>query len=98
MAMTPPRDDPGSHTHSTETTPASKTGSRRWLWLVLAGLIAVFAPTMVWLWGRWTLSVWHNAHGLMIIPVAAYFVREELRATRHLPTSSSAWGFAILVP
>ena len=96
--MTPPPDAPGSQTLSTETTPAGTTGSRRWLWLVLAGLIAVFAPTLVWLWGRWTLSVWHNAHGLLILPVAAYFVREELRATRHLPASSSAWGFAILVP
>jgi exosortase len=72
--------------------------SRLWLWLVLAGLVAVFAPTLVWLWGRWTLSVWHNAHGLLILPVVAYFVREELRALRHLPQSSSPWGFALLVP
>jgi exosortase len=65
---------------------------------VLAGLVAVFAPTLVWLWGRWTLSVWHNAHGLLILPVVGYFVREELIALRHLPRSSSAWGFALLVP
>jgi len=96
--MTPPRDEPGSNTESTQTTSSANRGSRLWLWLVLAGLIAVFAPTLVWLWGRWTLSVWHNAHGLLILPVAAYFVREELRETRHLPPSSSAWGFAILVP
>jgi len=72
--------------------------SRLALWLVLAGLLAVFAPTIVWLWGRWTLSVWHNAHGLLILPVVGYFVREELIALRHLPRSSSAWGFAILLP
>jgi exosortase len=63
-----------------------------------AGLVVLFAPTMVWLWGRWTLSVWHHAHGLLILPVVAYFVREELQGVRHLPVSSSAWGFAILVP
>jgi len=68
------------------------------LWLVGIGLVALFAPTLVWLWGRWTLSVWHHAHGLLIVPVVAYFVREELRAVRHLPVSSSAWGFVILVP
>lgn len=94
----PPRDDPGSQTATTAATSTGSSASRLWLWLVLIGLIAIFAPTMVWLWGRWTLSVWHNAHGLLILPVAAYFVREELRATRHLPPSSSAWGFAILVP
>jgi exosortase len=68
------------------------------LWLVLAGLLAVFAPTLVWLWGRWTMSVWHNAHGLLLVPVVAYFVREELLALRHLPRSSNPWGFAILLP
>ena len=68
------------------------------LWLVVAGLLAVFAPTLVWLWGRWTLSVWHNAHGLLLVPVVGYFVREELVALRHLPRSSNVWGFAILLP
>jgi exosortase len=72
--------------------------SRLALWLVLAGLLALFAPTLVWLWGRWTLSVWHNAHGLLILPIVGYFVREELIALRHLPRSSSPWGFAILLP
>jgi len=66
--------------------------------LVVIGLVALFAPTLVWLWGRWTLSVWHHAHGLLIPPVVAYFIREELQAVKHLPTSSSVWGFAILVP
>lgn len=68
------------------------------LWLVLAGMLAVFGPTVVWLWGRWTLSVWHNAHGLLLVPVVAYFVREELLALRHVPRSSNVWGFAILLP
>lgn len=66
--------------------------------LVVIGLAALFAPTLVWLWGRWTLSVWHHAHGLLIPPVVAYFIREELQSVKHLPTSSSAWGFAILIP
>lgn len=68
------------------------------LWLVGVELLLLFAPTLVWLWGRWTLSVWHHAHGLLIPPVVAYFIREELQGVKHLPASSSAWGFAILVP
>jgi exosortase len=72
--------------------------SRVALWLMLAGMVAVFAPTLIWLWGRWTMSVWNNAHGLLLVPVVAYFVREELVALRHLPRSSNPWGFAILVP
>ena len=79
------------------TTTAAKS-SPLTLWLVLAGILAVFAPTIIWLWGRWTMSVWHNAHGLLLVPVVAYFVREELLALRHLPRSSNAWGFAILLP
>lgn len=70
------------------------------LTLVLAAavLIALYAPTLIWLWERWTLSIWHHAHGLLIPPVVAYFVYLELKASRHLPVSASAWGFAIVVP
>jgi exosortase len=72
-------------------------GGRLTLWLAGVALIAVYAPTMAWLWERWTLSVWHNAHGLLIPPVVAYLVYLELRSTRA-PLSSSALGFAIVIP
>jgi exosortase len=58
----------------------------------------LFAPTVSWLFDRWTLSVWQHAHGLLIPPVVGYFVFENLRKLRHLPRSSSAWGFALLIP
>jgi exosortase len=61
-------------------------------------LVVLYAPTLVWLWERWTLSVWHHAHGLLIPPVVGYFVAQELRRLRDVPPSSSAWGFVILVP
>ena len=67
-------------------------------WIVLAELVLLYAPTLRWLFERWTMSVWHHAHGLLIPPVVAYFVREELRARAHLPRESSAWGFALLLP
>lgn len=68
------------------------------LWLLGIELLVLYIPTITWLWGRWTLSVWHNAHGLLIPPVVAYFVYQELKQRRNLPVSSSAWGFAFLVP
>jgi exosortase len=68
------------------------------LWLLGIELLILYVPTLIWLWGRWTLSVWHNAHGLLIPPVVAYFVYQELKKRPHLPTSSSPWGFVFLVP
>ncbi|MCP3871048.1 MAG: exosortase/archaeosortase family protein [Gammaproteobacteria bacterium] len=73
--------------------------SYRWiLWLVLLEFLVLFAPTMLWLWDRWTLDVWHNAHGILITLVVVYLVREELQRKKELPVSSSPWGFAFLVP
>jgi exosortase len=72
--------------------------SRVALWALAALVCVLYAPTVVWLWGRWTLSVWHNAHGLIIPFVVAYFIYQELRDKRHLPVGSSALGFAFLLP
>jgi exosortase len=66
--------------------------------LLLLELIALFAPTVAWLFDRWTLSVWHHAHGLLIPPVVGYFAYQELKPLRHRPRSSNAWGFLLLVP
>lgn len=68
------------------------------LWAVLIQLAVVYAPTVAWLFDRWTLSVWHHAHGLLIPPLVAYFVYQELDRVRALPPGASAWGFAFLVP
>ena len=74
----------------------------RWQHLALAVLsleVAIlYAPTIVWLFGRWTLSVWHNAHGLLVPPVVAYFAYQQLKPLAGRPRSASAWGFAFLVP
>ena len=72
---------------------------RYWLlWLVLGELVVLYAPTILWLWDRWTMSVWHHAHGLLILLVVVYLVWRELRERRSLPISSSPWGFVLLVP
>lgn len=96
-----------SNTHTGALRPAGKgenslhavAGGKKWvLWLVLVELVALYAPTMVWLWERWTLSVWQHAHGLLILPFVGYLVWQELRDKKHLPRDASPWGFAILVP
>ncbi|WP_396623716.1 exosortase/archaeosortase family protein [Luteitalea sp.] len=68
------------------------------LWLVLAAVVALYAPTLAWLWERWTMSVWHNAHGMLIPVVVAYFVRDELERFEGPPEEGSAWGFVWLIP
>jgi exosortase len=74
-------------------------GTRIWnrhaAWLLLFAVI--FAPTVYWLWQRWTMSVWHNTHGALIPFVVAYLVRDSLRRDRSREESSSAWGFLFLV-
>ena len=80
----------------------ARDAARPWhrlLIVVLAAELAVlFAPTVAWLFDRWTLSVWQHAHGLLIPPVVAYFAYQELRPLAGRPRTSSAWGFALLVP
>lgn len=72
--------------------------SRPWLVLVGLLLVAVYAPTLAFLWERWTKSVWHNAHGLLIPPVVAWAIWQEFKARRGLPWGASAWGFVFLLP
>jgi exosortase len=68
------------------------------LYLAVAELVLLYAPTIAWLFDRWTLSVWHHAHGLVIPPVVAYFVYRDLHPLAGTPRRASAWGFALLVP
>lgn len=61
-------------------------------------LIALYAPTVSWLIDRWTMSVWHNAHGMLIPFAVAYFAWQELKPLARVHSTSSAWGFAFLLP
>jgi exosortase len=65
------------------------------VWIALA--ILVFAPTIYWLWQRWTMSVWHNIHGMFVPFIVAYFILEELRSHPIVEAEQSAWGFLFLI-
>ncbi len=68
--------------------------------VALTGLLValVYAPTAAWLFERWTLSIWHNAHGALVLPVAAWLMWQELRPTWKAGPASSAWGWLFVVP
>jgi exosortase len=66
---------------------------------LLALLLAlVYGPTAVWLYGRWTMSVWNNAHGALVLPVALWLMWQELRPTWRSGPASSTLGWAFVVP
>jgi exosortase len=71
----------------------------RWLfWLVTLQFAILYAPTFLWLWDRWTMSVWQNGHGILVTSLVLYLIWGELQKLKSLPISSNPWGFAILIP
>ena len=72
----------------------------RWPLLLLIGVefALLFAPTVAWLIDRWTLSVWHNAHGMFVPPITLWLAWTELKGRPDLPVEGSRWGFAVLLP
>jgi exosortase len=77
---------------------ARDTTRNAWLLATATLLALVYLPTVRWLIDRWTMSVWHNAHGMFIPFLVAYFAHYELGRTRTAPTSGSALGFLFVVP
>jgi exosortase len=68
------------------------------LGLLLVELVVLYAPTVAFLWERWTMSVWHNAHGALVPPIVAYLIYRELKGFKGSPVRGSAWGFVLLLP
>lgn len=68
------------------------------LTLVLVLSFALYAPTIGWLFERWTMSVWHHAHGLFVPPIVGYLVWQRLRRFRDFPKEASSLGFVFLIP
>ena len=68
------------------------------VWLAVAALAAIFAPTGRWLYESWTASIWQNAHGILIPVVMGYMIYAILRRDDDPTPRHSAWGFAFLVP
>ena len=69
---------------------------------LVAGIVVllalVYGPTAAWLVDRWTMSIWHNAHGALVLPVAFWLMWQELKPTWRLGPASSAAGWFFVVP
>ena len=69
---------------------------------LVAGIVVllalVYGPTAAWLVDRWTMSIWHNAHGALVLPVALWLMWQELKPTWRLGPASSAAGWFFVVP
>ncbi|MGZ8224441.1 MAG: exosortase/archaeosortase family protein [Methylobacter sp.] len=68
------------------------------MWLITIQMVVLYAPTLLWLWQRWTMSVWQNGHGILVALLVIYLIWGEMQKRKHLPESSNPWGFAILIP
>lgn len=44
------------------------------------------------------MSIWHNGHSLLIVPVIFYLIYEELKKHQALPPGANGWGFAVFLP
>ena len=90
------------HAAGTATVARSPTAERAAspaLLLGLAALLAlVYGPTASWLVERWTMSIWHNAHGALVLPVAFWLMWQELRPTLRQGPASSPLGWCFVVP
>ncbi len=67
-------------------------------WLAGILLAAVFAPTGMWLWDRWTMSIWQNGHGMFVPLVVGYLAYQHLKHDRSGAEETSPWGFLFFVP
>jgi exosortase len=81
---------------------AARSPTRAWpppaVWAVLAVAVVAFAPTLVWLYGEYTESIWHNPDGLFVAAAMALLARSALRRDASETREASASGFAWLAP
>jgi exosortase len=66
------------------------------VWVALGLWLALFWPTLEWLWRTWTASVWTNNHGVFMPAIIAVLTWLTLRDDERGEPEHSAWGFAWL--
>lgn len=68
------------------------------LWFAALAWVALFLPTLRWLWQLWTASVWINNHGIFMPLVMLYLAHAALRDDPSDAAESSPLGFLFLLP
>lgn len=64
-------------------------------YLVIAGLVAAYGNTMVWMWERWMNDEFYG-HGLFIPIISGYIILRHLPQLRELPRTGHIWGLPVL--
>lgn len=64
------------------------------LWVPI--FLAVFAPTLSFLWFHWTRNVWRNGHGIFVPVLVAFIAHHAFARVREEEEEPSAWGFVIV--
>jgi exosortase len=66
------------------------------LWIV--AFLVLVAPTLVFLWEKWTRNIWYNGHGLLMPLILSFLGAHALRRRSVAYEEPSRWGFALLIP
>ncbi len=68
------------------------------LGVIIILLLILYMPTLLWLWDRWTMSVWQNGHGILVFSLVNYIIWRELQKLKDVSANSNSWGYIILIP
>jgi exosortase len=64
----------------------------------ISAFLALAAPTLVFLWEKWTRNIWTNGHGLLMPIILAFVAADALKRRGVRYEEPSPWGFAFLMP
>lgn len=73
------------------------TSGGRTPWMLLVATALVFAPTLYWLWGQYTYSIWRNGHGLFVPIFMTLMIRSRLRSLPAGEPAHSAMGIPLIL-
>jgi exosortase len=65
-------------------------------WAALVGWLAIFAPTLLWMYDKWTGSFWHNNHSMMVAVLIVVITHGTLRRHRDSEYDVSLWGLPLV--
>lgn len=64
----------------------------------ISAFLALAAPTLAFLWDKWTRNIWYNGHGLLMPMILVFLGADALKRRGVSYEEPSPWGFAFLVP
>ena len=68
--------------------------------LTVAIFVAVYLPTIIWLYHRWMMGVWYQAHGILVPLVSGYLIwkKEKQFFLSEHAVQGSPLGLLFLIP